>query len=194
SRLLNFAAMRVRRLVWQAFPMNFGIQTNRSERVARREGAHSMRFAASSRTSLRYRTQYSRHSDEIRGGHRQLEVLIDLPDSPVDGLPDAPDRLAPAEVLLDALALDLTEPVALVTGRSAVDGAAPIPGVVVRHMRRHLPAAACVDEVARVVGLVGAHRPRTACRHRIEHRQRCGALAEPVGVRNERTDRQPRAV
>src|SRR5690606_117381 len=101
SRLLNFAAMRVRRLVWQAFPMNFGIQTNRSERVARREGAHSMRFAASSRTSLRYRTQYSRHSDEIRGGHRQLEVLIDLPDSPVDGLPDAPDRLAPAEVLLD---------------------------------------------------------------------------------------------
>src|SRR5690606_1465487 len=131
SRLLNFAAMRVRRLVWQAFPMNFGIQTNRSERVARREGAHSMRFAASSRSSLRYRTQYSRHSDEIRGGHRQLEVLIDLPESPVDGLPDAPDRFAPAEVLLDALALHLTEPVALMTGRSAVDGAAPIPGVVV---------------------------------------------------------------
>jgi len=81
--------------------MNFDIQMDRSVRVARREGGHRLLFAASCRTSLRYRTQHSRHSDEIRGGHRQLEVLIDVADAAVDGLSDAPHRLAPAEVLLD---------------------------------------------------------------------------------------------
>src|SRR5690606_19898724 len=154
--------------------MNFGIQMDRLERAARREGEHRLLVAESCRTSLRYRTQYSRHSDEIRGGHRQLEVLVDVADAAVDGLPDAPHRLSPAEVLLDALALGLAEPVALVTRGAPVNGATPMPRVVTRHMRRHLPAAARLDEVTRVVGLVGTHRPRPACRHRVEHRQRCG--------------------
>ncbi len=73
--------------------MNFGIQMNRSERAARREGGHRRLFASSCQPSLRYRTQYLRHSDEVRDGHRQLEVLIDRSSASVDGRADAPDRV-----------------------------------------------------------------------------------------------------
>lgn len=118
-------------------------------------------------------------------------MLIDASDASIQCLPDATDRLAPAEVLLDALAHRLADGVAAVTRGSSVDGAAAVTRVVGRHVRRDVPLAARVDEVARVVGLVGRDRSGSLARQRVEHRQRCGALAHAVGMRDHSAHHQP---
>lgn len=151
-------------------------------------------FRASSRCSLRYRRQYSGHPHQVRRRHRELEVLIDAPDAPVDGLTDAPDRLAPAEVLFDALAHDLAEPVTGVPGRARVDRAASVARVIARHMRRHPAIAASLHKVVGVVTLVGSQRPGPVRRDRIEHGQRRDAFAKAIGVRDHRTDHEPRSI
>src|SRR5512145_160774 len=66
---------------------------------------------------LRSPEHYSRHTREIARGHGQFELLIDPLESSKDGLPNPPDRLSPTEVFLDALADDLTDPIALVPRR-----------------------------------------------------------------------------
>src|SRR6185295_7273743 len=98
----------------------------------RRRGceAGAVVLEASCHRSLRHRTQHSSHSGDVAGCHRQLEVLIDAPESSVDGLAYAPDRLAPAEVFLDALSDGLAYRIAGVAGRAGVDGAAPLMGRV----------------------------------------------------------------
>src|SRR6185437_16573848 len=43
--------------------------------------------------SLRRGAQHSSHSGDVAGGHGELEVMIDTPESSVDGLTDVSDRL-----------------------------------------------------------------------------------------------------
>src|SRR5688500_9654733 len=55
----------------------------------------------SQRCSLWVDRQHATEPDQIRSGHRELEVLIDAPEPAVDRLADPANGLAPAEVLLD---------------------------------------------------------------------------------------------
>ena len=83
-------------------------------------------------------------------------MLIDSSNAAVNGLADAADGLAPAEVLFDALADRLADGVAAVSRRASIDRAATDARGVVRDARRHAPIAASGDEVTRVVSLVAA--------------------------------------
>src|SRR5829696_7616483 len=89
----------------------FGARLGRCELHRAALGARSL---ASCRCSLRHRAQHSSYSGDVARGHGELEVLIDAPESSVDGLADAADCLAPAEVFLDALSDRLAGDVARV--------------------------------------------------------------------------------
>lgn len=158
------------------------------------EAAHRRHSAASWRCSLRPREQYSGHSRQVARRHGQLEVLIDPLQAAEQCLPYVADRLAPAEVLLDALADRLTEPVAEMPGRARIDGAATAPAHVLGDVRGDVAAAAGGDEVGRVVGLVRTHRFELIARHRIEHGQGGYALAGAVGMGEHGADHQAVAV
>lgn len=71
-------------------------------------------------------------------------------------MPDAAYRLAPAEVFLDALADRLARPVAIVSRRAPVNGAAAASAIVLRHVGCDIVRSADRDEVGSVVSLVGA--------------------------------------
>lgn len=51
--------------------------------------------------SLRHREQYSRHTTQITGCHRQFEVLVNFAPAAKQRLPKA-HRISPAEILFDA--------------------------------------------------------------------------------------------
>ena len=125
--------------------------------------AHAV--SGSSHCALKPCAQHSSHAHDIAGGHRELEVLIDASQPTIYCLPDATDRLAPTEVLLDALTDDLAYRVAGMAGGACVKGAAAAASVVARHVRRHLARPAIGNEVGGVVGLVGTQRSEPcACR------------------------------
>jgi hypothetical protein len=94
------------------------------------------------RRSPRHREQYSGHSGEVAGRHRQLEVQIDPLQSSEDRLPDTPHCLAPAKVLFDALADRLAQVIANMSRRVSIDGAAAASAVVLSHMRRYVARSA----------------------------------------------------
>lgn len=137
-------------------------------------------LAASSHRPLCARPEYSRHSHDVAGRHRQLEVLIDLLDASIQCLPDPTDCLAPAEVLFDAFADRLADGIALMSCRAPVDGAATDARVIDRDMRCDAALAAIGDEVARVIGLVCPDRLGMPARQRIQHGQRRRPLAQAV--------------
>lgn len=163
------------------------IEMNRPKRLFDQEDAYPLLYRSSCRMSMERGAQYSRHSNQARGGHRQFEVLVDRLDGSANGLSDASDRLTSAEALLNALVFDLAKPTFIVLHCSARDGAAPSPGIVVRHMRRHVPVA-LLGGVARVVGSGGAACARPVCRVRVERRRR-RSLAESICVRDHRAHR-----
>jgi len=99
-------------------------------RSARTSERRASRIGGSLRRSLRRRAQHSSHSHDVARCHRQFEVLVDALDPSINGLSDAPDRLAPTEVFLDALANRLADGVPGVPGGSPVDGAAAAACVV----------------------------------------------------------------
>ena len=109
---------------------------------------HARRIGGSLPGFLRYRHEHSRHSYDVAGGHRQFELLVDAPDASVHGLADAPNRLAPAEVLLDSLADGLADRVAAMTRGAPIDRTAAVAGVVAGHMRpsRHSTYAGEVQQ------------------------------------------------
>lgn len=106
------------------------------------------------RGSLRHRAQYSRDFHDIARRHRELELLVDPSQSAKHRLANATDRLVPAEVLFDALADHLTDPVAGMARSASIDRAAAALREVLCHVRRHVARPAVGDKTGRVVGLV----------------------------------------
>src|SRR5690242_19694643 len=153
-----------------------------------------LHLGGSSRGSLRHRSQYPDHASQIARDHRQLEVLIDPLDAAIDRLPNPTDGLAPAEMLLDALADHLTDPVARVPRRAPIDCAAALALIVARHVRRLLASTAFAHELARVVSLVGSHGLGMSARHTIEQAQGTRAFAKTIGVADYGAHHQARAV
>ncbi len=139
---------------------------------------HRVRLCRSLPHLLRHRGQYSGHTREIARGHCQFELLINPLDSSKHGLPNPSDRLAPTEVLLDTFADDLADPVTVVPGCPAVDGAAATTSLVLRHMRSDVALATGGDEVSDVVGLVCRRQPSWS-----ECRERSRACGSPLRVR-----------
>ena len=94
---------------------------------------------------LRFRAQHSGNSYDIARRHGELEVLIDASHPAVHRLADAPHGLAPAEVLLDALADRLADGIARMAHRPAINRAAAAARVVAGHVRRDVAPAASGD-------------------------------------------------
>src|SRR5690606_11715108 len=94
---------------------------------------------------------------EIVGGGREGEGPSDTVATAELRLVLPSDRLDPAERLLDTLADALAGDVAAMARRATVDRRTSAADVL-RYMRRHLHRAQLVDEVLRVVSLVGAER------------------------------------
>src|SRR5712691_6984782 len=138
------------------------------------------RFAAFGRSlncSLRDRKQYSGNPEDVACCHGELEVLIDATQPAVHGLSNPSDGLAPAEVLLDALANRLAKNVPAMPGGAGIDDAAPASAARMdRDVRRDLALAAARHEVLSVVGLVSAQS--LALRARVG-----GAPVRVVGAR-----------
>ena len=82
------------------------------------------------------RTQQGPHPHQVVGRLGEGEHPAHTLHPSVFRLPDRPDHLAPAEDLLDALALALADVVAHVGRRAIVDCAATV-AIVLRHMGRH---------------------------------------------------------
>lgn len=82
--------------------------------------------ASSSPCSVRHRAEQSRHAHDVARGHGQLEVLINAPDASIQCLPNSFDRLAPAEVILDAPPDRLADGVAGVARRAPIVALPPM--------------------------------------------------------------------
>ncbi|MET3583709.1 hypothetical protein ABID19_006774 [Mesorhizobium robiniae] len=103
------------------------------------------------------------------------------------------DRLDPAERLFNALTNTLTDSIAAMPGGAPVDGRTMAAGVL-RHMRRHLHRTQFVDEVLRIVGLVGTERDRLRpVGAGLDHVQ-CHSLGMSVGQRQAGIDQKAVAV
>jgi hypothetical protein len=119
------------------------------ERSGLSAAARRSRSRGSSCCTRRNRRHYSSHSSQIARQHRQFEVLVDPFDTPIHGLTNLPDGLAPSEMLFDAFALDLTDSIAGVPRRAAINGTAAPTIITARHMRRHPPCPAIANEITR---------------------------------------------
>lgn len=127
---------------------------HRFEPVCRlRAGRAACRPASGSSlcSSLRCRGQYSGDAHDVARRHGELDLLIDPPDAAKDCLSKSPHRVAPTEVLLDALADDLADSIPLVAGGPSVDRAAAASLGVLRYMGRDIACSARGDEVCGVV-------------------------------------------
>src|SRR5579859_2615779 len=158
------------------------------------QASQAARIGGSSHRSRVRRVHYSRHAREIARDHCQLEVLVYPLDSAIHRLPDPTDRLAPSEMLLDTLADDLTHPVSRVPRCTVIDRAAALAGVVACDMRGYVARPAIVDEIMRVVRLVGTDCLRVSARHAVEQSQRTGPLAKAICMACHGADHQPGAV
>src|ERR1700736_3943267 len=107
--------------------------------------------------SSRCRRKQLWNAHEIVGRGGEDEEPFDEATPAMTRLAQRCHRLHPAEGLLDALAFDLADGIARVTGRAAVDGRTPV-GVILRDVGRAAAFAAASDKVRRVVVLVGANR------------------------------------
>ncbi len=151
-------------------------------------------YATSLRSALRHHAQYSRDSHDIARHHRELELLIDPPQSAKYSLANPSDCLAPAEVLFDAFANHLADDIAAMARGASIDRTTAAPLDVLCHVRSHVARSAVGDEIGGVVGLVRPQRLRVRAPRGVKHRQ-CGhTLARPIGVGDQHAHRQPRAV
>jgi hypothetical protein len=133
----------------------------------------------SSSRSLCHRTGHSRHAGQTIRNHRQLEVLVDVPDAASAALTYPADGFSPSEMLFDTLADDLADPVARVARGATVDGVAARTLIVARDMRRYVAGTAITHEVARVIGLVGTLCLRMRAGRAIEQPQGAPRSAKP---------------
>src|SRR3990172_705715 len=109
------------------------------------------------RLSCKHRTEGA-HADQVVDRRREDEDPVDFRLAPVAGLAQQPDRLQPAEDLLDPLAHPLADLIAGMPGRASVDGARAAVRVL-GHMRGELQGPQRGDEPPRVVRLVGPDGP-----------------------------------
>src|SRR6202521_4376790 len=114
-----------------------------------------------------------RQSNQIVGGGSEGEGPPDAAATAELRLLLPGHRLDPAERLFDPLADALTDGIGPVARRACVPPRTSATGVL-RHMRRHCHRAQLIDEVFRVVGLVGTERDR----------------ARPVGARFDHGERR----
>jgi hypothetical protein len=96
---------------------------------------------------------------QIVGCSAEGEGPSDALETAEPGLSLPGDGLDPAERFLDPLADAQADPIAAMARRSPIDRRASPIGVL-RHVRPHLHRAQFVDEVLRVIALVGAQRDR----------------------------------
>src|SRR4029453_7270897 len=114
--------------------------------------------------------------DEIVGDHRQGKFEIELLEATQHRPRQSPDGLAPAEWLLDLLALALADVIARMAGGAAVDGGAAM-ALVLRDVRGHLQGAHVGHEVSRIEAFVGTDRDALGARRIAhDHGLRRGAL------------------
>src|SRR5258705_51436 len=84
--------------------------------------------------------------------------------------------LHPAKSFFDTLPLLLTDGIARVSHRAAIDSAAASSSCVLRHVRRHPYVPALAHEIRGVEALVAAYRHAPASRNFLQHFQRGIAL------------------
>lgn len=140
------------------------------------------------------RREQLRQPDEVIGGGCKGEGEAHPVAAPKPRLLLPRDRLDPAEALLDLLADAQAEPVACVPRRTPVDGRRSA-AQVLRHMRRHPHRSQLVDEVLRVISLVGRERdPPRAVGARRDHIQSGDAFGMDVRGSQAGVDEQRVAV
>lgn len=104
------------------------------------------------------------------------------------------DGLDPAERLRDLLAEAQADPIAWMACRAAIDRRTSAGGVL-RHMRGHSHRAQFVDEVSRVVSLVGSERDRMRpVGSGLDHVQRRYPLGISAGLGQAGIDKQAMTV
>lgn len=97
-------------------------------------------------------------------------------------------------MLFDAFALDLANALTGVPRGASINCAAAPAIIAARHMRRHVAYPAVADEVTRVIRLVSPHRFSMTTRHAIEQTQGTRPLRKTIGMADDCTDHQTRAV
>ena len=127
--------------------------------------------------SSRRRSKQFRNADEIVGGSGEDEDPLDQPPTAVSRTAQGGHCLHPAEGLFNALAFDLADGIAGVTGRPCINRRAAV-GVVLRDMWRAASFAAAGDEVRRVVVFVAGNG--------------AAAQKEPTGIRGQNNNHNGR--
>jgi hypothetical protein len=94
------------------------------------------------------------HAHQVVGGHGQHKHLVHTLEAAHHHLANAVHGLGPAKALLNQFALALRNRITLNLGDLIGDGRFPARGVL-RHMRRDVHRHAGIDELLRVVALVG---------------------------------------
>ena len=117
----------------------------------------------SSQQSVRHPDRHSGDSHQVAGGHGELELLIDPPQSAKHRLSNPTDGLAPAEMLLDAFADDLAHAITRDGGWCARRSHCRRDASRCSRRGGDLALAAAGDEISGVVGLVGADATATGC-------------------------------
>lgn len=135
--------------------------------------------ASRSRFWLSVMPQQPGQPSEVAGAHRQDEEGTDPFADAVDGLGKAADGLAPAQRLLDPLAMFPGQGVARVSGRAAVDRR--VPGSS-RYMGRDAGLSQVANEGGRVVAPVRAERQLAggARGMGVDHVERCTVFCMAV--------------
>jgi len=101
-----------------------------------------------------YRRQVS-DSDQVVSRGRELEDPAHQLQASVPRLAQQPDSLQPAEDLFDSFAFLLTNSIARMMGRAAINGTTAAPFVVLRDVSSHAPFTQIGNELFRVISLIG---------------------------------------
>jgi hypothetical protein len=131
--------------------------------------------------SGRNRNQLS-HLQQVVSCGRKDENTSYLEQSAVFQLAQQRDDFQPAETFLDAFPPFLADVVAGMPRAARINGTVAGPSRVLRHVRRHIHAAALVDEFHRAESLVAADRDATIIGNLLQHQKRRIALGPPVDL------------
>ena len=140
---------------------------------------------------LLYHKHYSRHSLQITGDHRQLELLVHRMDPSVHRLSNLSYCFTPTEMLFNACPDRLTCRIPFVSRCSAVNRAASPSRLVARDVRRDVAEAAICHEIPCIVSLVRAKCFYMAARYAVEQSQRVGPFARTICMTDDRAGNPP---
>ena len=104
------------------------------------------------------------------------------------------NRLQPAEAFFDPLPFLLTDGIAMMPRRAAIDRAAAWSLLIPGHMRRDVQIPALGDKTQGVKRFVSAHRHPLRSRNLFQHHQRCVSFCPPGGRHRFGLDDQPVAI